>query len=126
MYHKYEHVLTFNMSMSSYPAVAPKVPRQERGERRVAELLEAAEAVIAESGYEAATMSAIAERAGAAIGHVAKSGGILSSRMTARRVLRGCVAGSRSSAVALRQRQMKCAPPLPDLRAGSGIECADR
>ena len=57
------------MSMSSYSAAAvPKVPRQERGERRVAKLLEAAEAVIAESGYEAATMSAIAERAGAAIG----------------------------------------------------------
>jgi len=56
------------MSMSSYFAVAPKAPRQERGERRVAELLEAAEAVIAETGYEAATMSAIAERAGAAIG----------------------------------------------------------
>ncbi|HLH44128.1 MAG TPA: TetR/AcrR family transcriptional regulator [Bryobacteraceae bacterium] len=55
--------------MSSYSAAAvPKVPRQERGERRVAKLLEAAEAVIAESGYEAATMSAIAERAGAAIG----------------------------------------------------------
>jgi len=57
-----------NMSMSSYYALAPKVPSQERGERRVAELLEAAEAVIAETGYEAATMSAIAERAGAAIG----------------------------------------------------------
>jgi AcrR family transcriptional regulator len=48
--------------------VPRRVPRQERGERRVAELLEAAEAVIAEIGYEAATMSAIAERAGAAIG----------------------------------------------------------
>ena len=34
----------------------------------MAGLLEAAEAVIAEIGYEAATMSAIAERAGAAIG----------------------------------------------------------
>jgi AcrR family transcriptional regulator len=41
---------------------------QERGARRVAELLQAAEAVIAGAGYEAATMSAIAERAGAAIG----------------------------------------------------------
>jgi AcrR family transcriptional regulator len=51
------------------PAEVPRrVPRQERGERRVADLLEAAEAVIAEMGYEAATMSAIAERAGAAIG----------------------------------------------------------
>jgi AcrR family transcriptional regulator len=54
--------------MSSYSAAAPKIPRQQRGERRVARLLEAAEAVFAETGYEAATMSAIAERAGAAIG----------------------------------------------------------
>lgn len=44
------------------------MPQQERGERRVAALIEAAESVIAETGYEAATMSAIAERAGAAIG----------------------------------------------------------
>jgi AcrR family transcriptional regulator len=49
-------------------AVQRKVPRQQRGEQRVAELLEAAEAVIAQIGYEAATMSAIAQRAGAAIG----------------------------------------------------------
>lgn len=34
----------------------------------MAELLQAAESVIAESGYDAATMSAIAERAGASIG----------------------------------------------------------
>ena len=45
-----------------------RIPCQERGERRVAELIEAAESVIAEAGYEAATMSAIAERAGAPIG----------------------------------------------------------
>jgi AcrR family transcriptional regulator len=45
-----------------------RIPRQERGERRVAQLLEAAAAVIAATGYEAATMSAIAERAGAPIG----------------------------------------------------------
>lgn len=45
-----------------------RVPCQERGERRVAELIEAAESVIAEAGYESATMSAIAERAGASIG----------------------------------------------------------
>lgn len=45
-----------------------RIPSQVRGERRVAELLEAAEVVIAEAGYEAATMSAIAERAGASIG----------------------------------------------------------
>jgi len=45
-----------------------RIPCQVRGERRVAELLEAAEAVIAQAGYEAATMSAIADRAGASIG----------------------------------------------------------
>ena len=57
-----------NMRMASYSVTQRRIPQQERGERRVAELLVAAEAVIAEIGYEAATMSAIAERAGAAIG----------------------------------------------------------
>ena len=41
---------------------------QERGEKRVAGLLEAAAAIFAEVGFEAATMSDIAERAGASIG----------------------------------------------------------
>jgi AcrR family transcriptional regulator len=45
-----------------------RVPQQDRGERRVAEVLEAASSVIAEVGYEAATMTEIAERAGASIG----------------------------------------------------------
>jgi len=45
-----------------------RVPRQRRGELRVAQLLRSAAAVIAESGYEAATMSAIALRADAPIG----------------------------------------------------------
>ena len=45
-----------------------RIPRQQRGERRVAQLLEAAAVVIADAGYEGATMSAIAERAGAPIG----------------------------------------------------------
>lgn len=44
------------------------MPRQQRGERRVAALLHAAADVIAESGYEAATMTEIADRAGACIG----------------------------------------------------------
>jgi len=47
---------------------ARRVPSQPRGERRVAQLLQAAAAVIAAVGYEAATMSAIAERARAPIG----------------------------------------------------------
>lgn len=47
-----------------------RVAQRPRGERRVAELLEAAAAVIAEVGYEAATMKAISVRAGASIGAV--------------------------------------------------------
>jgi AcrR family transcriptional regulator len=43
-------------------------PRRRRGELRVASLLDAAAAVFAENGYEAATMSEIAARAGSAIG----------------------------------------------------------
>jgi len=45
-----------------------RIPRQPRGQRRVAGLLDSAEAVIAETGYDGATMSAIARRAGASIG----------------------------------------------------------
>ena len=45
-----------------------KIPSQERGKLRVAALLDAAESVIAENGYEAATMTEIAARAGASIG----------------------------------------------------------
>ena len=47
-----------------------RIPQQERGERRVAELLEAAAVEFAEVGYDAATMKAIAKRAGASIGAV--------------------------------------------------------
>jgi AcrR family transcriptional regulator len=45
-----------------------RVPQRDRGERRVAEVLEAAALVIGERGYDAATMTEIAERAGASIG----------------------------------------------------------
>src|ERR1700733_9898956 len=45
-----------------------RVPRQARAERTVAGLLDAAAAVIAEAGYEAATLTAVAARAGASIG----------------------------------------------------------
>jgi AcrR family transcriptional regulator len=47
-----------------------RIPQQERGARRVAQLLEAAAAELAQVGYDAATMTAIAERAGASIGAV--------------------------------------------------------
>ena len=49
------------------PAAAPR-KRQARGERRMAELLEAAGQVFAESGYSAATTNAIAARAGVSPG----------------------------------------------------------
>jgi len=45
-----------------------KAPRRARGHARVAALLEAAGSEFAEKGYDAATMTAIAARAGASIG----------------------------------------------------------
>lgn len=47
-----------------------RAPRQERGERRVAQLLSAAASLLAEVGYDAATMTEIADRANASIGTV--------------------------------------------------------
>ena len=47
---------------------APRAPKRARGRQRVAELLAAASAVFAAKGYEAATMTEIAARAGAPIG----------------------------------------------------------
>src|ERR1700727_1567875 len=47
---------------------AARAPKRARGKQRVAELLEAAAAVFAEKGYEAATMTEIAARARAPIG----------------------------------------------------------
>jgi AcrR family transcriptional regulator len=62
-------ITQFYMSMGSQPEIAPRrIPIQERGEQRVAGLLEAAAAIFAEVGYEAATMRDIAGRAGASIG----------------------------------------------------------
>jgi AcrR family transcriptional regulator len=58
------------MSMDSDISVNRRIPQQVRGERRVAELLEAAASEFAEVGYDAATMKAIAKRAGASIGAV--------------------------------------------------------
>jgi AcrR family transcriptional regulator len=65
------------MSMSSQNAsdtievgtpARAKAPQRERGRARVAALLEAAGQVFAEKGYDAATMTAIAARAGSSIG----------------------------------------------------------
>src|ERR1700757_3831177 len=58
------------MSMDSYISANRRIPQQERGERRVADLLEAASSEFAEVGYDAATMKSIAKRAGASIGAV--------------------------------------------------------
>jgi AcrR family transcriptional regulator len=55
--------------MSSEAEVAaPRAPKRQRGKQRVAELLAAGAVVFAEKGYEAATMTEIAARAGAPIG----------------------------------------------------------
>jgi AcrR family transcriptional regulator len=55
---------------SPLPAAGRRVPVQERSERRVATFLGHAAALIAEAGYAAATMTEIAQRAGASIGAV--------------------------------------------------------
>src|SRR5229473_524595 len=55
------------MSSGTETTVA-RAPKRARGKQRVAELLEAAAAVFAEKGYEAATMTEIAARARAPIG----------------------------------------------------------
>jgi AcrR family transcriptional regulator len=55
--------------MSSDPEVSgARAPKRARGKQRVLELLQAAAAVFAEKGYEAATMTEIAARAAAPIG----------------------------------------------------------
>ena len=54
------------MSIDTHPAA--RAPKRERGKQRVAALLDAGSALFAERGYHATTMTAIAQRAGAAIG----------------------------------------------------------
>ncbi len=55
--------------MASHIESGPRrTPQQERGQQRVTGLLDAAASVIADAGYDAATMSEIAVRAGACIG----------------------------------------------------------
>lgn len=57
------------MSLSSAsPRTHRRIPVQDRSERRVASMLAQAAAVIAEVGYEAATMTEIAARSKASIG----------------------------------------------------------
>ncbi|MEX3930794.1 TetR family transcriptional regulator [Paraburkholderia phymatum] len=58
------------MSLASDNPKVRRVPQQERAAKRVDALLDAAGEVIAERGFEAATMTAIAERAGTSIGAV--------------------------------------------------------
>src|SRR5579862_6767670 len=53
---------------SETEAGAARIPKRARGRERVAKLLQAATAVFAEKGYDAATMTEIAARAGAPIG----------------------------------------------------------
>jgi AcrR family transcriptional regulator len=53
---------------SNAETMGARAPKRARGKQRVAALLQAAAAVFAEKGYEAATMTEIAARAGAPIG----------------------------------------------------------
>ena len=53
---------------SNAETTGARAPKRARGKQRVADLLQAAATVFAEKGYEAATMTEIAARAGAPIG----------------------------------------------------------
>ena len=53
---------------SHLSTAARRAPQQDRSTRRVAAFLEAGDSLFAELGFEAATMTAIAERAGSSIG----------------------------------------------------------
>jgi AcrR family transcriptional regulator len=55
---------------SDHSQARRRVPQRAQGERRVASLLDAAAGVFAERGYDAATMTEVAERAGVSIGAV--------------------------------------------------------
>ena len=60
--------LTSTGEHASIDARAPRAPQQERGQRRVDQILDAAEAVFAEQSVGAVSMQAIADRAGASVG----------------------------------------------------------
>jgi AcrR family transcriptional regulator len=47
---------------------APRAPQQERGQRRVEQILDAAESVFAELGVDGTSMQLIADRAGSSVG----------------------------------------------------------
>jgi AcrR family transcriptional regulator len=53
---------------SQNASLSPRLPQRQRGKLRVEALLEAAGAVFAEKGFDAATMTEIAARAGSSIG----------------------------------------------------------
>ena len=57
-----------SQNSSDKPAAAVRQPSRDRGRARVAALMTAGASVFAERGYEAATMTEVAARAGAAIG----------------------------------------------------------
>jgi AcrR family transcriptional regulator len=56
------------MERSETASLQPKMPKRKRGIERVEALLDAAAATFLEKGFDAATTSEIAERAGASIG----------------------------------------------------------
>lgn len=60
--------MTRHESVADAESEAPRAPQQDRGQRRVEEILDAAEAVVLEVGWDGATTQAIAARAGSSMG----------------------------------------------------------
>lgn len=65
---KVSYMSVSSQNSSDTGDAAPRIPRRKRGRERVAALLKAGAEVFSEKGYEAATMTEIAARAGASIG----------------------------------------------------------
>ena len=122
------------------PAEPARPPRRRRGHDRVAELLAAARAVFIEKGTEAATMTEIAARAGAAIGslyqffptkealadavHVAEAEAMLTELEALRRAVAGKT-GRRPDAGALADRLFRLLVDFLDAHPGF-VVLADR
>ena len=95
-----------------------RIPRQPRGRRRVSQLLDAAAAVISSVGYDAATMTAIAAKAGAPIGSLYQFFPNKEAITHSGRAAEGGVIGCRRPAVAKRNEPPFCRSAVTAAEAG--------
>lgn len=97
------------MNEADHNPAMRRQPRQARGQQRVAQILDAAELLFAEQGYEGATTNAIAAHAGVPIGS------IYQFFPNKEAILHGMVARYRAEAAALLDATLAADLPLGDL-----------